>query len=362
MRRTLIGSILTLVAVAGLQIGMVLHEHRATPDATLVKRALASAGAAPVAGTGVIRTGSLVQIPNPPTFDVQVLALYDIFLAGRTYPFALSGRYGTDRAGRNSPQEVAVTVPAGTAVTFAVQTIVAPPHTGNANGRIADSFLAGPREEQAGAGPVSSVIAPPGSLVGVFTGALRPKILPPTLDFRTPQARNAPGVHPQLAQVFFIGTGRTAGGALKRFIVPAGAHALWLGILSHLGASHAARGTYEVAVTGNAPVVVPYIPIPTATTVVSPTAVITPGAVDTVFPTDTPTPTFPILPTYTPVAPVTAIGLPSATPTLTGTPVPSATVTTTPTATSTATWTPTATPSPTFTATPTATVFIFPTP
>lgn len=362
MRRTLIGSVVTLVAVAGLQVGLVLHQHPATPEAAVVKPALASAGNPPTTGNAVIRTGSLVQTPHPPTFDVQVLALYDIFLAGRSYPFAVSGRYGTDRAGRNSPQAVAVTVPAGATVTFAVQATSLPPMAKNANGRIAASFLAGSREAGASTTTVSSVIAPPGSLIGVFTGAPAPRTPPPTLDFGTQRARDALIVRPRLAQVFFIGTGRTSQGAVKRFIVPPGAHTLWLGVLDHLGGSHAARGTYMVAVTGNARAVIPYLPVPTATSIISPTVVSTPGPVDTVFPTDTPTPTFPILPTTTAVVPTATLSVPTATFTPTGTPVPSATATRTATPTATATWTPTPSPTATATATPTATVFIFPTP
>jgi hypothetical protein len=326
-------------------------------------------------GGGLVRTEALISGPIQPTYTVEVLGSYSIFLAGRSYPFIARGPHGVDVAGRNSPQELPISVPAGQVVQVTTRYGVVPAGSKrrlkDANGQLRAIILAGPAEPGATATGVSSVIAPNASLVGVFLGN-RPnnRRAPATLAFGSARARNATTVKPLLNQVFFIGTGITNKGKKKQFIVPRGATRLFLGALAHQGASHLSSGTIVAFVTGTSPARSPYQPIPTvtktptatstatttstatatstATPLVSATATISPTLVfpeQTVFPTDTPTNTPP--PTNTPVPTTTVTQTPTWTPTLTPTPTETATSTTTDTATPTVTLTPT--PSPTWT-------------
>lgn len=80
---------------------------------------------------------------------------------------------------------------------------------------------------------ISNIIAPVNSLIGVFLGPGQPNTTPApaTLDFSTPGSRNFVTLSPQLKQVFFIGDGKTSGNVTQKFVVPAGATRLFLGVM-----------------------------------------------------------------------------------------------------------------------------------
>ena len=75
----------------------------------------------------------------------------------------------------------------------------------------------------------SDITAPIDSLIGVFLSDGDPRQLTPAakLDFSTPAARDYKILSPQLGQIFFIGTGRTAAGDYRQVTVPVGATRLY---------------------------------------------------------------------------------------------------------------------------------------
>jgi lysophospholipase L1-like esterase len=80
----------------------------------------------------------------------------------------------------------------------------------------------------------STTGAPVGYLVGVFLGSATPTDPPPpSVDFTN--AHDSPTYSPLLAQVFFIGDGRTSANQIQEFNVPAGATRLFLGIADAYG-------------------------------------------------------------------------------------------------------------------------------
>ena len=76
-----------------------------------------------------------------------------------------------------------------------------------------------------GVNGISDITAPIDSLIGVFLSDRDPRQLTPTakLDFSTPASRDYKMLSPQLGQIFFIGTGRTAAGDYRKVTVPTGA-------------------------------------------------------------------------------------------------------------------------------------------
>jgi hypothetical protein len=70
------------------------------------------------------------------------------------------------------------------------------------------------------------------ALMGVFLSDERPdRSKPPrSLDYQAIR-RDINGVSPQLKQVFFVGDGRTRNGAVRRYLVPAKATRLYLGVM-----------------------------------------------------------------------------------------------------------------------------------
>lgn len=93
---------------------------------------------------------------------------------------------------------------------------------------------------------LSGLTAPAYSLAGVF---LPEKIdvsrKPPMLNF-SGGAKDLPEVRPLLQQVFYVGDGKTNGGASRRIIVPEGAAVLYLGI--HAGIGGDRSGAFQASV------------------------------------------------------------------------------------------------------------------
>jgi hypothetical protein len=79
---------------------------------------------------------------------------------------------------------------------------------------------------------MSDIRAPINSLVGVFLTNSVPNLLPPPpkLDFQT-IGLDFNVLSPKLQQVFFIGDGRTSGGLIQEFSIPASATRLFLGTM-----------------------------------------------------------------------------------------------------------------------------------
>jgi hypothetical protein len=75
-------------------------------------------------------------------------------------------------------------------------------------------------------------MAPMNALIGVFLSDQRPDRsgTPRPFDYRAIR-RDTHSVSPQLKQAFFIGDGKTSGGALRRYLVPAKATRLYLGVM-----------------------------------------------------------------------------------------------------------------------------------
>ncbi len=84
---------------------------------------------------------------------------------------------------------------------------------------------------------INSTTAPIMALVGIFLDDRRPDTYAaaPTMNFSTAAQRNFSQLTPQLKQVFFIGDGQNDSNQLQKFIVPAGATRLYLGIMDEKG-------------------------------------------------------------------------------------------------------------------------------
>ena len=79
---------------------------------------------------------------------------------------------------------------------------------------------------------IADAIAPMNALMGVFLSDERPNRSkpPPSLDYRVDPG-DIRSSSPQLKQVFFIGDGKTSSGTLRRYLVPAKATRLYLGVM-----------------------------------------------------------------------------------------------------------------------------------
>jgi hypothetical protein len=79
---------------------------------------------------------------------------------------------------------------------------------------------------------IADAIAPMNALMGVFLSDERPdrSRAPRSLHYRVTQG-DISSSSPQLKQVFFIGEGKTSTGALRRYLVPAKATRLYLGVM-----------------------------------------------------------------------------------------------------------------------------------
>lgn len=162
---------------------------------------------------------------------VRVPATSNPYLAGM--PKGTRARL-QDRAPEESPVLVPVSLQGADAVTFRASGGMnyhpppCPPTCDSPNGSA--SMLT---EHTGGAEHgIADVSAPMDSLVGVFLDDQPPdRGRPPKgLDFRASR-REFVSLSPQLKQVFFIGTGSTRAGAVRRFLIPLGATRLFLGTM-----------------------------------------------------------------------------------------------------------------------------------
>jgi len=172
--------------------------------------------------------GLFGQALKPDTLTVNVPATSNPYLAGM--PGGTKARVG-DSAPQQSPVFVERTLSHAVAVTFTAEgamqhTPECPPDCHGPNG----SEVA--RHRDGAEHGISDVNAPKNALMGVFLSDERPDLSRPprSLDHRAIR-RNINSFSPQLKQVFFIGDGRTGSGALRRYLVPAKATRLYLGVM-----------------------------------------------------------------------------------------------------------------------------------
>jgi hypothetical protein len=95
---------------------------------------------------------------------------------------------------------------------------------------------------------LSAIIAPWGSLVGVFVDSAVSAV-PPALDFWTdPDSRNYSTISPSLQQTFFIGDGTSNTLLFQETVVPEGASCLYLGVADSQGSWSDNTGSFTVDV------------------------------------------------------------------------------------------------------------------
>jgi len=168
------------------------------------------------------------QISKSDTLTVNVPATSNPYLAG--LPNGTNSREG-DRAPQESPVLVQRTLSHAVAVTFtavgAIQhTPECPPDCHGPNGAELARHLKGAEHG------IGDTIAPMDALMGVFLSDERPdrSKAPRLLDYRMNRGDISTS-SPQLKQVFFIGDGKASSGGLRRYLVPAKATRLYLGVM-----------------------------------------------------------------------------------------------------------------------------------
>lgn len=223
---------------------------------------------------GLVAAGSAQAV----TYTVSIDGSDAIWLAGRTdlvIPAAnLPWAGGLGRHGGPTPEEILETLPPIIAVTGGDEIKALDPAVGGIsffNG-IGAPFFGPSGNTLAGSsltafGGISSYAGPQGPLVGVFLDDGVPSGSAPSgLDF-TPGGLGTDfaSLSPALGQVFYIGDGKTGGGAFQSFFAPAGATRLALGIPDGFGFGGAPGayddndGSYRVRIGVNE---VPAIPEP----------------------------------------------------------------------------------------------------
>lgn len=168
------------------------------------------------------------QASGSDTLTLNVPATANPYLAGM--PTGTKARVG-DSAPQQSPVLVPRTLSYAVAVTFAAlgaveHTPACPPGCYGPNG----AQLA--RHQDGAEHGISDISAPMDALVGVFLSDEPPdrSVAPPTKDVLE-GGGGSPNIWLQLKQVFFIGDGKTKSGTPRRYLVPARATRLYLGVM-----------------------------------------------------------------------------------------------------------------------------------
>ncbi|MBC7785515.1 MAG: hypothetical protein H7144_16905 [Burkholderiales bacterium] len=184
-------------------------------------------------------TAESISMLRPPTvIDTDVPATASPYLAGMPYGTlsSLNNPHNSpDRAGFQSPPQIqGLGLKGGESLVF--DNIA-----GGANNdlRWSDRFMPDgnlgwmTRNDTAtnsGELGKSDMWAPINALVGVFLTDADPRdgTVPQALDFRDASKRDFAELKPQIAQVFFIGDGKTSDGRAQRFVAPLGATRFFL--------------------------------------------------------------------------------------------------------------------------------------
>ncbi len=179
--------------------------------------------------SAVCAQGPEFHAQSPRSFTVNVPATSSHYLAGM--PAGTLSRVG-DSAPRQSPVLTIRALSHAVAVTFSAagaieHNPVCPPACFGPNGTAVFS-----RHIKGAENGISDVFAPMDALMGVFLSDEPPNRgkTPSPLDFRGSR-REFNTLSPKLRQVFFIGDGRSANGAPRRYLVPPGAARLYLGVM-----------------------------------------------------------------------------------------------------------------------------------
>jgi len=181
-----------------------------------------------ILGSATFAASALFGQMKPDPLTVNVPATSNPYLAG--LPDGTKARVG-DSAPQQSPVLVQRTLSHAVAVTFtaigAIQhTPECPPDCHGPNGAELAAHLKGAEHG------IADTIAPMDALMGVFLSDERPdrSKAPPSLRYRVNRG-DISSSSPQLKQVFFIGDGKTSRGGLRRYLVPAKATRLYLGVM-----------------------------------------------------------------------------------------------------------------------------------
>jgi hypothetical protein len=167
------------------------------------------------------------------TFNVSVPGTADIFAAGLAQPPALEPNGGPPGTGGGTlPPSVSFVASTGAVLTVPAVTgeifFNGPGLTSVPNGNPGFSTDFNP------VGPISGIIDSDSCefLTGVFLVGAQPTGAPPaSLNFSSSAiGADYTTLSPQLGQTFFIGSGSTSSGVLRRILAPAGATRLFLGV------------------------------------------------------------------------------------------------------------------------------------
>lgn len=230
------------------------------------------------------------QSAQAATFDVTVDATDAIFLAGRTDlaipPANLSWgdnnpatEDGMRRHSGPTPEEALETLPPNISVTDGDVVRVLDPAIGGINffngygppffGPAGNGGLTA--SNLSSFGSLSGYTGSQGALAGVFLSDAIPTGAPPpaTLNAAT-EIDPFVEIAPLIGQIFYIGTGQTAGGDFRRYVAPTGATRLFFGIpdgFSFVGVPGAYDdndGAYRIRVGINTIPTLPPVPLPAA--------------------------------------------------------------------------------------------------
>jgi hypothetical protein len=176
----------------------------------------------------VLGSAAFGQAPERDTLTVNVPATANPYLAGM--PNGTKARIG-DSAPQQSPVLVERTLSHAVAVTFSAtgateHTPLCPPDCYGPDGKEFARHRDGPEHG------IADIVAPMDALIGVFLSDERPDKSKPErrLDFRA-IGGGFTTFSPKLKQVFFIGSGRNGRGVPRRYLVPAKATRLYLGVM-----------------------------------------------------------------------------------------------------------------------------------
>lgn len=222
----------------------------------------------------------LTTMASAATYGIQIDGSDAIWLAGRTDLMIPAANQawpgGLGRHGGSTPEEILETLPPGISVNAGDVIQALDPAIGGIS--FFNGFggtLYGPGGNTLSGsnltsfGGISTYKGPQGPLVGVFLDDSVPNgVAPAGLDF-TPAGFGTDflALSPGLAQVFYIGDGKTSGGIFQSFTAPSGATRLFLGIPDGFsfggapGAYDDNDGWYSVRIGVNE---APTVPLPAA--------------------------------------------------------------------------------------------------
>jgi len=224
-------------------------DHRERPAIFGFSRSMPEEGSLMmrIAILGSLASAILCGQTGPGSVRVVVPGASNPYLAGM--PHGTKAQKG-DTAPEQSPVLVKLSLTGATAITFTVSGEVSHGPMWPAEPPDGSRVLAYHIGSEHG---IAGVVAPFESLMGVFLDNGQPdrNRAPRLLTFRA-KDRAFTTLHPQLRQVFFIGSGIAKSGAIRRFLIPPGATRLFLGTMDGYG-WYNNTGSYLVTATLEGP-------------------------------------------------------------------------------------------------------------